>query len=321
MTVSAPIHLQSEALTASILARGATLIAVRFPQSHENLVIGFADPEDHFRIPAYAGHLVGPVANRIEAGQVPLDGKVYQMARNENGETCLHSGPDGLHALEWDVVSQEDDSVTLRIHLNHGDQGLPGNREITATYRLAGACLSVEIEARTDHPTPMNIAAHPYWMLDGLSDVSSHSLEVMADSYTPTDARNLPLGDTATVAQTDFDFRTLRPVPVTPALDVNFCLATQSRPMPLPCARLVGSNGTQLEIATTAPGLQVYNGAFLPDLKGVLENAKDLKPYGGIALEPQFWPNAPHQPGFPQITLRPGETWKQVTHFHLTPPA
>ena len=40
----------------------------------------------------------------------------------------------------------------------------------------------------------------------------------------------------------------------------------------------------------------------------------------GIALEPQFWPDAPHHPGFPQITLRPGEVWKQVTSYRLTPP-
>ena len=321
MTTTIPIHLRSDALNASILPRGATLSAVRFTQRSENLVLGFADPEDHFRIPVYAGHLVGPVANRIKAGEIPLDGKIYQMTRNENGETCLHSGPDGLHTLDWDIVARTDQSATLQIDLKDGDQGLPGNRNIKATYSIAGACLTLEIAARTDQPTPMNIAAHPYWMLDGLSDVSSHLLEVRADSYVPTDSRNLPLGDIAPVAHTEFDFRTLRPVPLTPALDVNFCLAPESHTKPQSCARLAGSNGTQLEIATTAPGLQVYNGAFLPDLKGVLENGHDLKPYGGIALEPQFWPDAPHQPGFPQITLNPRDTWRQITHYRLTPPA
>ncbi|MFY8145157.1 MAG: galactose mutarotase, partial [Rhodobacter sp.] len=36
-------------------------------------------------------------------------------------------------------------------------------------------------------------------------------------------------------------------------------------------------------------------------------------PFAGLALEAQRWPDAPNQPGFPQVTLDPGKTYRQVT--------
>ena len=42
------------------------------------------------------------------------------------------------------------------------------------------------------------------------------------------------------------------------------------------------------------PGLQVYTGGEL----------------GGVALEPQRFPDSPHHPDFPSAVLRPGETYR-----------
>lgn len=36
-------------------------------------------------------------------------------------------------------------------------------------------------------------------------------------------------------------------------------------------------------------------------------------PFAGLALEARHWPDAPNQPGFPQVTLDPGKTYRQVT--------
>jgi len=319
MNPLAPLHLSSDHLHVSILPRGATLAAVRFGQDQRNLVIGFADTQDHLAVPIYAGALVGPIANRIKDGLVDLGGTRHQMARNEGGRTALHSGPDGLHAQDWDILAHAHDHLDLAITLKDGDQGLPGRRQITATYRLKGDCLTLDLSATTDRPTPMNIAAHPYWRLDEHPDISGQKLQVMATHYLPTDADNLPTGQVAPVANTGFDFTTPRLVPLTPALDVNFCLATVDRPTPLRSAQLTGQDGTRLVIATTAPGLQVYNGAFIPALNGCRDDGGDLGPYAAIALEPQGWPNAPHHPGFPQITLYPGQIWRQITTYRLAP--
>ncbi|MGC1504999.1 MAG: aldose epimerase family protein [Sulfitobacter sp.] len=319
MTLSSPITLHSDTLSVGILPQGAALVAVRFANHTRNMVIGFADPQDHINVQICAGSLVGPVANRVRGGAVTLAGKTYQMPLNE-GPNTLHSGPEGLHTQVWRVDSQTSTALTLSCHLSDAVNGLPGNRQITATYSLAGNTLTLSITATTDQPTPMNIAAHPYWNLDGHTDISGHRISVHANEYLPTDAQGLPTGILKPVDGTAFDFKTASLVPLIAELDVNFCLANSPRPHPEPAAVLIGSDGTRLDIATTAPGLQIYAGSGLPDLPVAMAGSPPLKPYSGIALEPQHWPDAPHNAHFPHITLLPGQIYTQTTHYTLTPP-
>lgn len=75
-----------------------------------------------------------------------------------------------------------------------------------------------------------------------------------------------------------------------------------------------------MELATTEPGLQVYDnaGAKPSDFPG-----HGGVPYGtcsGLAIEPQFWPDAPNHPDFPSILLEPGAPWLQETEWRFTKP-
>jgi aldose 1-epimerase len=69
-----------------------------------------------------------------------------------------------------------------------------------------------------------------------------------------------------------------------------------------------------MEVRTTEPGIQVYDGSSVnvsvPGLDG-----RKMGPGAGIALEPQVWPDSPRRPDFPQATLRPGETYRQHTQY------
>jgi len=62
-----------------------------------------------------------------------------------------------------------------------------------------------------------------------------------------------------------------------------------------------------MTIATTEPGIQVYDGraAIRPG----------HAPYEGLAIEPQGWPDAPNRERFPSITLEPGQVYRQVTEW------
>lgn len=317
MSAFTPLTIRSDVLTARILPFGATLAGLHLRDRPENLVLGFADPQDHARLPVFAGAIVGPVANRVRGGRLTLGGQTHQMPRNE-GENTLHSGPDGLHARIWHVQAHDADTLHLGITLTDGDCGLPGNRRISATYHLSGDRLTLTICARTDRITAMNLAHHPYWTLDSLGDTASHTLRIDADHFLPTDAQDLPTGVVHPVTGSPFDFRTARQVPRDPALDLNFCLSQTPAPQIRPVATLTGCTGTRLSIATDAPGLQVYNGAFLPDRPGVLPGNRALRPFHGMALEPQYWPDAPHHLHFPQITLGPDQPWQQTTFYSIT---
>ena len=65
-----------------------------------------------------------------------------------------------------------------------------------------------------------------------------------------------------------------------------------------------------------APGLQVYTGNGMQNGPA----GKPGRPYprwGGVALETQPFPDAPHQAAFPSILLRPGAVYRSSTAFRL----
>ena len=318
--MTAPLILQSSDLHATIERRGARLTALRLGPGGRNLVLSPPGSDHPAWDQTFAGAIVGPVANRIAGGDLRIGSEAFQMPRNEAGRHSLHSGSDGLHARDWTVADTDKDRATLEITLSDGEGGLPGNRRIRAHYRVTGLVLHLTIDAVTDRTTAMNPAPHAYWNLEPAGDVSDHLLQIVADHYLPTDAENLPTGQIAPVAGTPFDFRTPTRLGRDAALDVNYCLGQKPAAAPRHAATLTGASGLGLTVHTTAPGLQVYSGAHLPDLPGGREGGGDIGPFAGIALEPQFWPDAPRHPAFPSILLQPAHVWRQETEFHLHPP-
>lgn len=293
--------LTSPDLSATISTLGARLETFCF-RGGPSLVLHAHDPAWRN---SYAGTIVGPVANRVKGGHVTINGKNYQMPCNENGVNALHSGPDGLDQQQWVVIEQSDQVLHLRGTLANGAGGLPGNRRIDVTYTVEGPCLSLDIRAITDAQTPISIAHHPYWRL---GDPSDHRLQVNASSYLPVDDQNVPTGVVLPVAGTVFDHRS--PRPVDPHTDHNFCVTDVQRRAPARVASLHGSDGLTLHVDSTEPGLQVYSGAFLPDLPDA-----GISPGAGIALEPQGWPDAVNQPSFPSTISGPDAPYHQITRY------
>jgi aldose 1-epimerase len=70
-----------------------------------------------------------------------------------------------------------------------------------------------------------------------------------------------------------------------------------------------------LHLATDAVGLQVYAGAGLPDVTAQDTNGWPVRACSGLALEPQFWPDAPNQTGFPPIQLEQDTLWSQSIDY------
>ena len=194
------IVLKTDKLTAHILPFGATLAGLWHAREDHSLVIGSADTEAYRAELIYSGAIVGPVANRVRNARLDINGQSWRMTANE-GLTCLHGGPEGLHARQWRIEAQTEAMTTLSLELRHGDCGLPGHRLIRATYALsAPATLSLSLTATSDRDTVMNLAHHPYWSLDGDATVARHLLEVDAARYLPINADTLPTGEIAPVA-------------------------------------------------------------------------------------------------------------------------
>jgi aldose 1-epimerase len=297
-------------LTVSLLTLGAAVQDVRLVGVPYPLTLGSDRVDDYEGAMRHHGTLIGPVVNRLTGAQAPIAGRVHRFEANQDGRLTLHGGAAGTHLKVWQVEDHGPDHATLTIDLPDGEGGFPGNRRITARFELlAPATLRLTVTATTDAPTLMNVANHSYWNLDGSECWDGHSLSINADRYLPTTPDFAPTGQIAPVAGTDMDFRRPRAIaPGGPPLDTNFCLSDARTPL-RDVLTLTGRSGLSMTVATTEPGIQVYDGrrAIRPGRAA----------YEGLAIEAQFWPDAPNHEGFPGIELHPGDPWEQVTEWRF----
>lgn len=291
-------------LTVSILTWGAVLQSVRHAHLAHDLTLGsnaLADYEGPLR---YHGAIIAPVVNRLTRAQAPLNGETLHFQVNFNGQHCLHSADAGTHLKVWQIIHASQTECLLALTLPDGEGGFPGTRQITALFQTAApATLRLTITTTTDADTILNAANHSYWNLDGTADFTGHSLHIDARHYLPTTDEFIPTGEIrATTGM--FDFHKAKAIsPQNPALDNCFCLSTTQHPL-RDVLTLQGRSGTQLTVATTEPGIQIYDCRH--------------DGYKGVAIEAQGWPDAPNQPGFPSITLPAGQSLTQITEWRLS---
>lgn len=305
------ITLASETMQARIISFGAALQDLRLDGIDHPLTLGFRDAARYANNPDYLGAVVGRLANRISGASFTIDDRTYALDRNEAGKTCLHGGQDGTSNLNWTVTDTSASHATLQITLPDGHMGFPGQLEISVTYALQGDTLTVSFSATTDAPTVCNLAPHLYFNLDGTPDISNHLLSISADRMIPT-KEGLPSSDPVSVKQLGMDLRTPSQVPL--GVDHNFC--TGDTVGALRPVAMLSTADVSMQIATTEPGLQIYDGTGL----NIVAEGLDGRSYGtraGVAIEPQRWIDAPNQPWRDQTDLGPGQTYTAVSEFRF----
>ena len=322
------IELTSSALRLEVLTAGASVRRLQVTEpdgSHVDVILGHRDREQYARDGGYLGAIAGRVANRIDHGRFTLDDVEHQVPALDRGN-ALHGGEFGFDRIEWAVVEEAPDHVVLSVTSADGDQGFPGELTAYAAYRLGPDSVKITLEATTTQPTVVNLTNHSFFNLDGetSADIEGHVLHVAADSWLPTRADQIPTGEMAAVDGSVFDLREPRrlgdvhahdweQLAVAGGIDHHFVVPGEGlRPM----ARLVGTSGRVLEVLSDQQGMQVYTGAHF-DGTDVGLSGRPLAHRAGIALETQGFPDAPNQPSFPGITLRPGETYRATTVWQL----
>ncbi len=298
------ISLQSGALSVSILTLGAVLQSVRLAGVAHDLTLGSDHLADYEGALCYHGSVIAPVVNRITGAQAMVAGHLARFEANFLGRHTLHGGSIGTQHHVWDIADHGDDYAVLALHLAHGAGGFTGGRDVTARFTLTGDQLRLDITVRSDAATLWNAANHSYWNLDGMGSFAGHILQLNADYYLPTDAEFIPTGAVVDVTGTPFDFRKPRVLAVNdPALDNCFVLGRAPTPL-REVLILRGASGVTLRLSTTEAGVQLYDCRH--------------DGFGGLAIEAQNWPDAPHHAGFPSIELAPGQTLVQSTAWQFS---
>jgi len=311
---------------------GAAIVSIRVPDRNgkaADVVLGFSSFYDYImKQPPYFGAVVGRYGNRIAKGRFTLDGRTYTLATN-NGPNHLHGGVKGFDKAMWTGESFERDGavgVTYTLTSPDGDEGYPGTLQAKVTYTLTPANeLSIDYEAATDKPTPVNLTQHSYFNLggEGSGDILSHVLTVDADRYTPVDETLIPTGVLAPVDGTPFDFR--KPTAIGARIaddnqqlhyaggyDHNWVLNRDGAGL-VHAARLEEPlSGRTLDVSTTEPGLQFYSGNFLDGtIRGKGDHVYTRR--SALCLETQHFPDSPNHPNFPSTIVRPGTPYRSKT--------
>ncbi len=326
---------------ADITNYGAIIVRLFVPDRagrFDDVVLGYNSLADYQRASPYFGAVVGRYGNRIAEGRFTLDGRTYPLVTNNapGGIPChLHGGTVGFDKVLWTAEPSLVDAapaLTLRYRSRDGEEGYPGNLDVTIRYQLGeDNSLSVEYRATTDQSTPVNLTQHSYFNLggEGRGDILDHVLTLNASRFTPVNAGLIPTGELAPVAGTPFDFRQPRAIgervdepdeqlKFGGGYDHNFVLdRPEAGGLAHAATVFEPKSGRVLEVWTEEPGVQFYCGNFLNG-SHVGKSGRAYARRYGLCLETQHFPNSPNQPSFPDTILRPGREYRTRTIFKFS---
>ena len=322
-----------------VIEWGAAIVAMSTADRQgkfDNVVLNCEGLEGYRACESYFGSTIGRFANRIASGSFSLGGQTHSLSLNKDNYH-LNGGSEGFDKRVWaseEIVDADAVGVRMSLTSPDGDQGYPGTCLVSVTYMLNNDDeLSIEFEAESDAPTPINLASQIYWNLNGdaADSVASHQLQIDADKRLILDDQKIPTGQMESVADTrfdfwqltdagQFDFFTSSPVSLDKPAGIdntfrgyedNFVLNSQSGELAYAATLVSPKSGRKMEVWTTQPGLYLDSANLLDGQP----SSGGLQKHAGISLQTQHHPDSPNRPEFPSTVLKPGESYQQKTIY------
>lgn len=302
--------------TVELLDYGAALHSICVPDRKgvlTDVCLGYDTVAEYEQNDSYFGAIVGRCANRIGRGQFSLNGKEYTLTINDPPHHN-HGGQRGFDRVLFGN-SVASDRVIFSHVSPHGEEGYPGNFTLAVSYSWDDDCvLTLEYLGFTDQDTVVNLTNHCFFNLNGhrSGDATNLVLQMNADFFTEKDETGLPTGKILPVENTEFDFKT--PKPIGGEYDHNFVLSGEGL---RDAAELFSpETGIVMTTRTTQPGLQLYTANFVTPRKGKGDSQYDRN--HGICLETQHFPDGMHHENFPTVILKQGDEYHQITQYVFT---
>ncbi len=315
---------------------GQRLVSLMVPDSNgkmEDIVLGYSSLGQYRTNSGYFGAIIGRYGNRIAKGRFEIDGIVYDLAKNNNGNH-LHGGEKGFESVVWDVDSVSQNFIRFKRTSPDMEEGYPGNLKVTVAYTLTDTNeLRIEYAATTDKKTHLNLTHHSFFNLkgEGKGTVNEHIMQINASSITAIDDNLIPTGVFMPVADTPFDFNA--PKTIQSGLDAeheqltfgkgfdhNFVLdknLKNEEGLYIAAKVKESKSGRVMEVFTNEPGVQFYGGNFLEG-KTTGKKGGVYERRGAFCLETQHFPNSPNQGNFPSTLLEPGQEYRSICVYRFS---
>ncbi len=320
-------------MTAKFTDFGANLVALEVPDRDGNpcdVVLGFEKLEGYFSNAANLGATIGRHANRIGGASFVLNGKTYELDKND-GRNNLHGGFDGYHKRLWETDTYEDElgqTIAFTLNSPDGDQGFPGNLEVQVRYIITDDnCVIIEYNGECDQDTVLNMTNHTYFNLSGHASgtILDHKVWIDADEFTYADEESIPNGEIRKVEGTPMDFRVAKVVgdeidadydqlKYGSGYDHNWVLKTKEDEISLVASLESEVSGIYMETYTDLPGMQFYAGNFVNE-QNYGKNGVKYGARSGLCFETQYFPNAINVPSFKQPVTKAGEVYNTTTVY------
>ena len=321
----------SSGMEARLIDFGAILTVLKVPDKNGRLVdvvCGYDGPEGYMVNPGCFGATVGRHANRIAGAAFELNGKVYQLSKND-GPNNLHSNPGSYYFRMWNAKPAGEDSVEMSLSSPDGDQGFPGNMDITVTFTLTEENgFVIRYHGVSDADTLFNMTNHSYFNLSGhdSGNILDQKIQIFADCYTPGSAQLIPTGEIAPVDGTPFDFREMKKVGQDiyadneqlkngSGYDHNFVLR-EGEGCRLAAIMESDETGIAMKVFTDLPGMQLYTASCLDAAGG--KGGCHYGQYAAACFETQFFPDSIHHSNFPCCVLKAGKEFNSVTEYRFS---
>lgn len=310
---------------------GAALAKILVPDaqgSFADVVLGMENVEQYYWDASIAGIVVGPHANRIANASFELDGVTYQLDPNENGNNLHSHFQKGYQKQIWDA-SIEESSVTFSLEDYDGNMGFPGNKRVQVTYSLNDDNeLRLHYHGTSDKRTILNLTNHVYFNLDGHKSgtIEDHELWLGASCYTPVAAKSIPTGEITSVKGTPMDFTEGKRIgleinadteqlQITGGYDHNWVIDGWDGTLRHFATLKAPKSGRIMKAYTTLPGVQLYTGNFISQMKA--KEGADYDKRHGLCLETQYFPDTVHHDNFPSCVFGEGRDYDSVTVFRF----
>jgi aldose 1-epimerase len=312
--------IENKFLKIKTLNIGATLFEVYYKFKKINLILNLGSKENYKFKNFCVGSTCGRYAGRIGNSKFFIGKKKFVLSKND-GKNTLHGGKIGFDRLVWKKINHTKDKIVYQITSKHLDEGFPGNLTVNCSYKILKNKLLIQYTYKSDQPTHVNLTNHSYWNLNKnkVKNIFNHDLKINSDKFLEVDKFLIPNGKITNVKNSIYDFKKFSNIKNKIDLLLNKKKLKKTNQYGFDTTYSIikslknyvatlrnKKNEIKLDFFSNLPGVQLYTGHRL-------KYKKKLKPFQGICLETQYYPDTPNKKNFPSTLIKPNKRYTSFT--------